>query len=273
MTEPKAYQRLLDVALALTAAGRVGVNSGVLIQRVGYKADEAGKRALMRDLDDLRAVGLEIENAADPGEDARYVLRPGDVRLRVEFTPEQRTALQAALAAASEDGLVAVQRKPLPVDLDRVREAVGARCVMRFDYNGKAREVDPQAWQWSGHDLVVTGWERSTGKIKSFAVVRMMDLGIGPPDSAHLPEDIERPGLDPITWQVDPPVTATLACPGFQEDTITLVGGQPHGDDVHVLVTNRLVFLARVVELGSRVRLTGPEALRAELRDQLLRAR
>lgn len=273
MTEPKAYQRLLDVSLALTAAGRVGVTSGVLMKRVGYKPDDAGKRALMRDLDDLRAVGLEIENAADPGEDARYVLRPGDVRLRVEFTAEQRAALQAALATASDDDLVTVARKPLPVDLDRVREAVGARCVMRFRYNGKQREVDPQAWQWSGHDLVVTGWERTTDKIKSFAVVRMMDLEIGPPDSAHLPRDIQRPGLDPITWQVDPPVTATLECPGFQGDTIALVGGRVQGDDVQVLVTNRLVFLARVVELGSRVRLTGPEELRTELREQLLAAR
>jgi predicted DNA-binding transcriptional regulator YafY len=273
MTEPKAYQRLLNVALALTAARRVGVTSGVLIERVGYKHDEAGKRALMRDLDDLRAVGLEIENAADPGEDARYVLRPGDVRLRVEFTPEQRTALQAALATASESGLVAVQRRTLPVDLDRIREAVSARCVMRFHYNGKPREVDPQSWQWSGHDLVVSGWERDSHKVKSYAVVRMMDLELGPPGSANLPSDIERPGLDPITWEVDPPVTAALTCPGFQDDTIALVGGEAHGDEVHTLVTNRLVFLARVVELGSRVVLTGPEELRDELRDLLMAAR
>ena len=273
MTRIKAYQRLLDVALALTAAGRVGVLSGDLLQRVGYKSDEAGKRALMRDLDDLRDVGLEIENLADPGEDARYVLRPGDVRMRVEFTVEQRTALQAALAAASEDGIVEVARNPLPVDLDRVREAVRARCVMWFQYNGKRRQVDPQSWQWSGHDLVVSGWERSSKKIKSFAVVRMMDLEIGPPGSAQLPADVQRPGLDPITWQVDPPVTATLECPGFQHDTMRLVGGQAHGDEVQVPVTNRLVFLARVVELGSRVRLTEPPELRDELRGLLEAAR
>lgn len=273
MSQPKAFQRLLEVALALTAAGRVGVTTPDLMHRVGYKSDDAGKRALMRDLDDLRGAGLEIENAAGPGEDARYVLRPADSRLRVEFTPEQRTALQAALAAASASGTVAVARKPLPVDLDRVREAVRARCVMWFLYNGKQRQVDPQSWQWSGYDLVVTGWERSSQKYKSFAVTRMMNLEIGTPGSAQLPADVERPALDPITWEVDPPVTAVLECPGFLEDTISLVGGEADGDQVRVTVTNRLVFLARVVELGSRVRLTAPEELRTELRDLLLVAR
>ena len=273
MSRPKAYTRLLDLALALTAAGRVGVTSGVLLDKVGYKHDDAGKRALMRDLDDLRAVGLEIENAADLGEDARYVLRPGDVRLRVEFTPEQRSALQAALAAASDDGLVAVQRRPPPVDLDLVREAVSARCVMRFHYNGTDREVDPQSWQWSGNDLVVTGWERSSQKVKSFAVIRMQNLTIGLPGSAEVPVDVERPGLDPITWQVDPPLTAILSCPGYAQDTTALLGGSAVGDEVHVSVTNRLVFLARVLELGSRVTLVGPEELRQELRELLVVAR
>lgn len=269
MSQAKAYQRLLELALALTAAGRVGVLTPELMERLGYKDDEAGKRSLMRDLDDLRGVGLSIENAADPGEDARYVLLPGDVRMRVEFTPEQRTALQAALAAASEHGTVSVDRQPLPVDLDRVREAVRARCVMRFGYNGRQREVDPEAWHWSGHDLVVTGWERSTQMYKSFAVVRMLDLTLGPPGSAHLPADIERPGLDPVTWEVDPPVAAVLECPGFQEDTIAMLGGQVHGDQVRVRVTNRLIFLARVIELGSRVRLLEPPELREALRDHL----
>ncbi|MEZ5185085.1 MAG: WYL domain-containing protein [Candidatus Nanopelagicales bacterium] len=269
MSEPKAYQRLLDLALALTAAGRVGVLAPDLMARVGYRDDEAGKRALMRDLDDLRAVGLSIDNAADPGEDARYVLLPGDVRMRVEFTPEQSSALQAALATASDHGMVSVERQPPPVDLDRVREAVRARCVMWFAYNGKQREVDPEAWHWSGHDLVVTGWERSTEMYKSFAVVRMLDLTLGPPGSAHLPADIQRPGLDPVTWEVDPPVTAVLDCPGFQEDAIAMLGGRVDGDLVEVRVTNRLIFLARVIELGSRVRLLEPPELREALREQL----
>jgi predicted DNA-binding transcriptional regulator YafY len=271
MSQPKAFQRLLDISLALTAAGRVGVMSTDLLSRVGYKDDEAGKRAMMRDLDDLRAAGLLIDNAAELGEEARYVLQPGDYRLRVEFTPAQRTALQAALAAAA--GTVAVERQPPPVDLDRVREAVRARCVMWFWYNGRQREVDPQTLQWSGHDLVVTGRERSSGKYKSFAVIRMRDLEIGDPGSARLPADVERPELDPITWQVDPPVDAVLSCPGFAEDTVALVGGRVVGDEVHVTVTNRLIFLARVVELGSRVVLQSPPELRAELRGLLRVAR
>ena len=51
---------------------------------------------------------------------------------------------------------------------------------------------------------------------------------------------------------------------------IAMLGGLAVGDEVHVQVTNRLIFLARVVELGSRVRLIGPEELRDELRGMLM---
>jgi predicted DNA-binding transcriptional regulator YafY len=271
MSQTRAYNRLLELALVLTAAGSVGVRTDDLMGRLGYDSNESGKRTLIRDLDDLRATGLDIDNVADPGAEARYVIRPGDVRLRVEFTPSQRTALQSALAAASAQGTVALQRQALPVDLDRVREAVRRRCVMYFDYNGKPRAVDPLTWEWSGHDLVVTGLEHATMMIKSFAVVRMEDLEIGEPGSALAAEDVDdRPGLDPITWEVDPPVQAVLECPGYADDVISMLGGRAVGDEVHVQVTNRLIFLARVVELGSRVRLVGPDELRDELRDMLM---
>jgi predicted DNA-binding transcriptional regulator YafY len=273
MNSPKAFQRLLDVALALTEAGKVGMTSSVLLERVGYPHGESGKRTMMRDLDDLRVVGLSIDNVANPGEDARYVLKAGDVRWRVEFTAEQYAALQAALAAADEGGQVTLARKPLPVDLDRVREAVRTHCVMRFRYNGKPREVDPQSWHWSAHELVVTCWERSSGKYKSFTVARIEDLQIGAPGSAQNPATVERPQLDPITWKIDPPVTAELECPGFQRDVIDFVGGYADGDRVRVTVTNQLLFLARVIELGSRARLLGPPELRKQLRDRLLVAR
>lgn len=267
-----AYHRLLDLALALTAAGRVGVTTPVLMSRIGYSDTGSGKRAFMRDLDTLRDVGLVVENAGEPGEDARYVLQPGDVRMRVEFTPTQLTALRAALATADAAGVVTVRRS-MPRGLDQAREAVRARCLMRFTYNGKSREVDPQSWQWSGNDLVVLGWERGSQKYKSFAVARMADLALGPPGSAQLPAEVDRPRLDPITWKVDPPLQAVLHCPGFVEDTLALVGGSAVGDEVHTEVTNRLLFLARVVELGSRVVLTGPQELRGQLRDMLVAAR
>mgnify|MGYP003556875049 CR=1 FL=1 len=54
MSQAKAYQRLLDLALTLTSAGRVGVRSPDLMTRLGYEDSDAGKRAFMRDLDDLR---------------------------------------------------------------------------------------------------------------------------------------------------------------------------------------------------------------------------
>jgi predicted DNA-binding transcriptional regulator YafY len=267
MTSRHAYDRLLDVALALSEAGRVGVTTPGLISRVGYHNDDAGKRALMRDLDDLRAVGLEIDNAADPGEDARYVLRPGDVRLRVEFTPAQRTALTAALMAARET--VSADQTPLPVDLDRVREAVRAGCLLHFRYNGIKRDVDPYSYQWVRGDVLLVGRDRAAETVKSFSVRRMLDLGIDAPGTARIPANASRPGLDPATWLIDPAVEAQLYCPGFAEDVLTLMGGTADGDVVRVTVTNRLIFFARLLELGSRARLDAPEELRAQLRGML----
>lgn len=267
----QGYQRLLDIALALTSAGTVGVTSSELMQRVGYADDTSGKRKLMRDLDELRVAGVDIDNAAPKGEDARYVVKPGDVRWRLEFTPTQRSALQAALAAA-DAGTVSIEREDPPVDLDRVREAVRSSCVMTFEYNGKPRTVDPISWHWSAHELVVEGWEHESQKVKIYAVSRIRDLALAPPGSAPPRPEARRPGLDPITWLVDDPVVAVVECPGFTHDVLALVGGQADGDVVEVQVTNRLVFLARIVELGPRARLLGPEELRVELKNLLMGA-
>jgi predicted DNA-binding transcriptional regulator YafY len=265
----RPYQRLLDVALLLRNAGVVGVSTPTLLEAIGYRDTDAGKRALMRDLDDLRAVGLEIVNAQGKGDEARYVLRPGDVRLRLEFSPAQRTALQAALATVARDQRVAVEATPLPVDLDRVAEAVRARCAMRFEYNGTARIVDPLSYSWRNGDVFLVARERGSEIVKSFSIRRMLDLEIDRPGTATSNDDVERPSLDPITWLVDPPVQATLQCPGFTEDVVALLGGDVTADVVTTTVTNRLIFFARLMELGSRARLVGPEELREQLRQRL----
>ncbi len=267
MSTRKAIDRLIDLALGLTNAGRVGLTTPEIMRRVGYQSDEAGKRALIRDLDDLREIGLEIDNAAHAGEDARYVLRPGDVRLRLEFTPEQRTALMAALATGRDT--VRVDETPLPVDLNRVQEAVRSRCLLTFHYNGTRRILDPYSYRWFRRDVLVLGRDRGDGLVKSFSVSRMLDLEISAPGSAEIPPDAVAPSLDPVTWRVDPPVEAQLTCPGFTDDVRALLGGTVEGDVVTVMVTNRLVFFARLFELGSRARLDGPPELRADLRARL----
>lgn len=267
MSTRKAIDRLIDLALALTNAGRVGLTTPELLQRLGYHGDDTGKRALIRDLDDLREIGLEIDNAAQAGQDARYVLRPGDVRLRLEFTPQQRTALMAALATGRDT--VSVDETPLPVDLTRVQEAVRSRCLMTFHYNGTRRQLDPYSYRWFRRDVLVLGRDRGDAGVKSFSVSRMLDLEISAPGTAEVPPEPVTPSLDPVTWQVDPPVEAVLTCPGFTEDVHALLGGIMAGDVVRVTVTNRLVFFARLFELGSRARLDGPPELRAELRARL----
>ena len=66
MSQAKAYNRLLELALTLTDAGIVGARTDDLMSRLGYESGESGKRTLMRDLEDLRGTGLEIDNARKP---------------------------------------------------------------------------------------------------------------------------------------------------------------------------------------------------------------
>ena len=84
------------------------------------------------------------------------------------------------------------------------------------------------------------------------------------------------PVHDPITIEVD---TTTDNLP----DVLTALARQGHTlwspdpDDLDqvrlaITVTNTQAFIARLFQLGRRVRLVGPETIRAQVRDQLLQA-
>lgn len=168
MTARPAYDRLLNLALTLSGAGRVGVNTPDLLQRVGYADDEAGKCAFMCHLEPLRAVGLRIDNAAGDGGvcPSRAAARGRTTAGGVHGGPAHCVVRRAATA----QGQITNDARPLPVDVDRVREAVRARCLMRFAYNGTPREVDPYSYQWIPGDVLLVGRARAPERVKSFSV-------------------------------------------------------------------------------------------------------
>lgn len=263
-----AFDRLLAVAMELTAS-RYGAPTTRLIEVGGYgESGESSKRALMRDLNALRDIGLQVDNRAPAGEEARYVITPGDTRLRAEFTAEQQAELQRVAAASGE---VEIVYRQLPVDAEPVLRAVSARCLLRFTYNGRRRSVDPYSLDGSHRELLLVGRDRSGGQTKVFALIRMLDVSIGEPGTAVVPAEAPRTGTDPITWHLDEPVTAVLDVdPEYADEVRDALGGRVDGGRVVTAVTNRLVFLARLIELRTLARLESPADLRQKLRDHLV---
>jgi predicted DNA-binding transcriptional regulator YafY len=290
-------ERVTQILSLLSAATPQAVPADRLLEVVPYGAGSVEDRRdqLRRDVRQLEALGWAISNVAGPGEPARYRLTATDTRLRVEFTPEQRAELlRAAQAArlaavatalggtAAADSAFEAQVRHDEAGLSRVQRAVAQRCVLEFTYRDRPRRVHPHALHLRRGGWYLTGEEvgaAATGA-KTFAVERMTDLRLGEPRSAPAPSEPGRPQLDPITWQVDPPVDAVVATTAEHQPHVESLLGRarqvepgPLGEGSVVLtipVTHRASFRRRLYELGTRVRLLGPEDVCAQVRAELL---
>ena len=289
MTEPKPLQRLVMVTGILTAAGPQGRPAGELADVVGFRGTpESRREQLARLIRGLQGIGVDIVNVAPPGDETHWVLRPQDSRIRLAFTPDQaaelaRAALLADLAAVRREFTPDAQAPaalemsvPDLADADVVLRALASRSVLSFTYNGRPREFDPASVQRSAAGWTVTGQDRDSGP-RTFALARMSDVSSGPPGSGADIGSERRDGSDPLGWRVDEPVAATVRTRNeFTSDVRLLLGppvtagpAGPDEQDLTYQVTNRWVFLSRVIELGTRVRLQGSAELRAQLRSVL----
>ncbi len=285
---PRPLQRLVMVTGILAAAGPAGRPAGELADAVGFRGTpESRREQLARCIRDLQAVGVDIANVAARGQEALWVLRPRDSRIRLAFTPEQQAELARAALLSDRDRLVHelgpavavadldVHTPALPVDVDPVLRAVTARCALRFGYNGRERVLDPVAMQRGPGGWAVSGVDRAAGQYRTYYLARMSDVATGPPGSARDVGGAPRRGADPLSWQVDPPLDAVLqVAPEYERDVAHLLGPPRHrdGGESTYLVTNRWAFFARLVEVGERVRLVAPEPLRIQFADFLREA-
>lgn len=278
---PRPMQRLVMVTSILSAAGPAGRGALELADVVGYRGTDEGKREqLARLIRDLQSVGVDITNVAPLGQEARWVLRPGDSRVRLAFTPEQQAELARAALLADRDRLAEdlgaavappvgldIAAPRLPMDVDLVLRAVTARCLLRFVYNGKPRQLDPVTMQRGVGGWAVSGLDRGSGEYRTFYLARMTEVAAEAPGSAREVSGVQRGGTDPLSWQVDPPLDVTVRVDArFGADAETLLG-EPltrNGDDWEYRVTNRWAFYSRLIELGERVVLAGPDPIRAE---------
>jgi predicted DNA-binding transcriptional regulator YafY len=219
----------------------------------------------------------------------------GDLRIRVRFDPAEQAELQRVARVAGlprlagetgpfpgEDGTPIVSVPPDPGRLDLVLHAVEGRCLLHFTYRGTRRTVHPV----SVHARV-TGWylrgrEDLGGAVlaepKLFRLDRMADVEVAEPGTARAPEpEDDRVSIDPITWGVDPPLTAVVAAPAEHVPHASDLLGAPSATRpgpggtvlLEIPVTHRAAFRSRLYELGVRVRLLGPPDLREEVRAEL----
>lgn len=281
-------ERLVRLIGVLTGH-RDGAPVDVLLRAVApdeSAGDDARRKMLSRDLEHLNALGYDVRNVAEPGADGVYLMRARDNRLAVHLTPEQRGELLRAALAAGLEGMEAhlgdggpggpVSSGASP-DLDLVQRAVGRRCRLRFTYKGGARTVDPVRVHSGPSGWYLTGREQGGDIDKEFVVSRMSDLELDSPGSAPAPpgEPVRR-SLDPLSWEVDPPTEVLLEVPTehrvLTENLLGAPGSAQEQDDtvrLTYVVTHRRVFRYRVYELGTRVRLLGPDDVRDEMLAEL----
>lgn len=269
---------------------RSGAPVGLLLRALAPEAagDEARRRMLSRDVEHLNNLGYDIRNVAEPGTDGVYVMRARDNRLQVHLTPAQRGELLRAAVAAGVEGMGthldpagSAGSAPAPSSdhLDLVQRATTRHCLVRFDYKGGRRVVHPgrvhsgpSGWYLSGREDGPDG----LGVMKEFVVSRMGEVVLDAPGTAAVLQETPRPSLDPLTWLQDPPAEVVVEVPAEHRLLVenllgpaTAVAEEGSGLQLTYVVTNRAVFRWRIYELGTRVRVLGPEDVRRELLAEL----
>jgi len=292
-----ALQRLVTITSVLASAEKYGRCADELLQVAHYGGTaESQRESLARDIRNLHKLGIDIRNVAELGVVSHYVLHPSDSRVRMAFTAEQRAELaraafladRASVAAEFRDGdepgvetttwqPIRIDTVDLPVELDVVLRAVAANCLLRFHYNGKDRVFDPHVVQHEGRQWTVSGYERIAEATRVFAIVRMNDVELDPPGSARPADPSTRTSVDPLMWEMDPPLVAQISFERrYLSDIaamlpVTVVGGEDQSQFLQAsfTVTNRWILFARLAELGERVVLDGCQQLREEFGNSL----
>jgi len=291
-----AMERVLTLLATLADRPRNGWTTSELVERCGFDAADPDDRSrrLNRELSYLRSQGWMIENIGRRGEEARYRLTAGDNRLRVRFTAAQRVALRRAAAATHHNALVRHLEDAQPElpsltvrvvpsgaaeDLDALLRAVTHRCRVDFDYKGSERSVHPYSVQSGASGWYLVGREDSSDTVKTFAASRMTAVRVGAPFTAEPAPTHTRASLDPLGWEIDPPVEVTVLTMSEHRALVDRLLGMPiaiqsvlQQQALTYRVTHRAAFRARLYELGPRVRVEGPADFRADMLDELTRS-
>jgi predicted DNA-binding transcriptional regulator YafY len=286
--------------LLLLRAHPAGLTTEQLLDLVGYGSGPRAsrKRALNRDLAALADDGWQIDALETANTPAMRVLRTVDNRFATLFTAAQRTQLARAAACAGPEVAAALAADlgtaegpapfvAMPQDglhrLGACQAAAADRCRLRFSYNGSARTAHPFAVLLRPAGWYLGAVDAGDGLAKYFAIDRITGLRVDPPGTADPPPSpVPAPVWDFLRVPVHPAYRAVVDTPSHHlAEVLSALGtnghelvepADPAGGDVRVevVVTNTEVLVDRLVALGTRVRLVGPEQARAALRTRLL---
>jgi predicted DNA-binding transcriptional regulator YafY len=279
-------ERLVRLIRVLSdAEGPVSTEQLLRVARYEGTLDSQ-KRQLTREIGHLNLQGWDIRSVAPPGQPGRYQLFARDNRLHVQFSVQQRAELLRAAYAAQRPELARHLDVPDPAPdrtvsvafsgssphLDVVLRAVRRHCLIRFSYKGRRRTVHPYDVHHGPSGWYLTGREDGQQVVKEFVIARLAEPLLDPPGSAEVTQRPDRPGLDPLSWLVDPPVEVLLETDVVHEPHVEHLLGEPasrevHGDGVRLryAVTHRAAFHGRIFELGPRVRVVAPDEVKAEI--------
>ncbi|TWG97411.1 WYL domain-containing protein [Nocardioides sp. J9] len=294
-------ERLVRIAAYLQAHPQQGVPGDTLIKVAGFEHGKDAGTQLKRELSHLERQGWQIENIAAHGEQAVYRMTTVDNRLRVRLTPGQQAQLRRAVLLARREDLArrlglpagsagdelpvpAAVRAATPEALPLVVDAVRDHQLLTFTYKGTRRTVHPESVRNQNSTWYLRGVEDADldePVAKAFVVSRMSDADAGPVGSAQPIPSVRHTGLHPMSWEIDPPVDVTLRAPAHYEPDVRRWLGEPvrveDAGDAQVLITYRVTHRAalrtRLNELGDRVRIEGPDEVRAEVIAALDQAR
>jgi predicted DNA-binding transcriptional regulator YafY len=268
----KPMERLIRILICLADGDRRGVPIGRLLRMADLTEDTDATRAqLRRDLAVLRQGGWDIRNVAGDGEDGRYVLDARDNKLALLLTPGEIAALREVWSAASVD-----HAKPPPF-VGRLHHAVRDRSLTSFGYDGRRRVVHPDALYSTSSGWVLLAREQTADPPKEFVTPWIHDLAVDEPGTAAPLPELPAERLDPLRWQLDPPMRVRLGVPSpFVDDVLGLLRGaevvpagpgetDPDETLVELVVTNQASFRARLYALGLRVRVLEPASFVAEI--------
>ncbi len=288
------HRRMARMLHALVTHPRTGRTIGQLMLAADLDpTDPSHVRKTRRDIKALRTAGWHIDTPKRGHNEFTYRLHVIDNRIRTTFTAEQRAQLLRAAERANlaqlyddldpdrGDGSDSYEG---PESLGTAEHAVRHRCVLTFTYRERKRRVHPYDVFFAGDEWFFRGREEGTDlEFKTFRLSRAEGLCAELPGTADAARDLPTPNRDPMRVAATDPIPVVVATHEIDlPDVVAHLGTNGHRrlDDrtpdgellVEVIVTNPPALLGRLFELDTRVRLVGPEPVRAQARDLLLSA-
>jgi len=285
------HLRMARLLAALSSSER-GFPRSRLQQSMGLiGADEDQERVFRRDLRHLRDLGWDIRTEKYAPGVSRYRLVRIDSRFRMVFSAEERLQLlrvarHAGLGGVYDDLDPDHDDEPwatdalAPPNLEVAQYAVAFRCRLHVRYHGERRTVHPSQVVRSQGRWLLQGWVEDRQQAEFFYLDEIREMRPEAPDTAAHTTSISSSSRHPMRWALDEPQEAMVNAAQIDvPDVIDLFGARsivavttPDSAGVQTLtvwVSNQDAFFARLFELGSRVRLVGPSAIRDAARQRL----